>query len=55
LNGFIADKVTDSDQEINQLKFGSGFEGITDMEVGPDGYLYVLSFGKFMLYKISPK
>ena len=55
LNGSIADKVSDSDQEINQLIFGSGFGGITDMEVGPDGYLYVLSFGNGKLYKISPK
>jgi glucose/arabinose dehydrogenase len=35
--------------------FGSGFGGITDMEVGPDGYLYVLSFDRGMLYRISPK
>lgn len=55
LNGSIADKVTDSNQEMNHLIFGSGFGGITDMEIGPDGYLYVLSFGKGMLYKISPK
>ena len=55
LNGSIADKVIDSDQEMNQLIFGTGFGGITDMEVGPDGYLYVLSFGKGMLYRISPK
>ena len=55
LNGSITDKVTDSDQEMNQLIFGTGFGGITDMEVGPDGYLYVLSFGKGMLYRISPK
>ena len=46
LNGSIPDKVIDSDQEINRLIFGTGFGEITDMEVGPDGYLYVLSFGK---------
>ena len=55
LNGSVADKVTDFNQEMNHLIFGSGFGGITDMEIGPDGYLYVLSFGKGMLYKISPK
>lgn len=55
LNGSIADKVIDSDQEMNRLIFGTGFGGITDMEIGPDGYLYVLSFGKGMLYRISPK
>lgn len=55
LNGTLADKVADSDQELGDLIFGSGFAGITDMDVGPDGYLYVLSFGKGAIYKISPK
>jgi len=55
LNGTLADMVADSDQELGELIFGSGFAGITDMDVGPDGYLYVLSFGKGAIYKISPK
>ena len=55
LAGTLADKVADSDEEASQLIFGSGFGGITDMEVGPDGYLYVLSFGKGSIYRISPK
>ncbi len=55
LNGTLADKVADSDQELAESIFGSGFAGITDMDVGPDGYLYVLSFGKGAIYKISPK
>lgn len=39
-----------SDREVNDPKenqpivFGQGFGGITDIEVGPDGYMYVLSF-----------
>ncbi len=55
LSGALGDKVADSDEEVNQLMFGSGFGGITDLDVGPDGYLYVLSFGKGAIYKISPK
>jgi aldose sugar dehydrogenase len=55
LNNSLADKIADSDQEISNFIFGSGFAGITDMDVGPDGYLYVLSFGKGEIYKISPK
>lgn len=55
LNGSIAYKVSDSIQEMNKLIFGSGFGGITDMEVGPDGFLYVLSYGNGMLYRVSPK
>ena len=35
--------------------FADGFGGITDLEVGPDGYLYVLSLGLGTLFKIVPK
>jgi glucose/arabinose dehydrogenase/plastocyanin len=35
------------------LIFGQGFGGITDIQVGPDGYLYVLSY-EGSLYKILP-
>lgn len=55
LDGNLSDRVADSDKELNDVIFASGFTGITDMEVGPDGYLYVLSFGKGAIYKISPK
>jgi hypothetical protein len=32
--------------------FGTGFGSITDLEIGPDGFLYVLSFNDGILYKI---
>ena len=34
--------------------FNQGFGGITDIEVGPDGYLYVVSIGKGAIYRIVP-
>jgi glucose/arabinose dehydrogenase len=43
LEGSLADKVANYNED-SPLVFASGFNGITDMEVGPDGYLYVLSF-----------
>jgi hypothetical protein len=43
LDGPLADKVAE-DEEIEQVVFGNGFGGITDIDVGPDGYLYVLAF-----------
>jgi aldose sugar dehydrogenase len=52
--GALADKQVNSPKEVIPLIFGSGFGGITDLEVGPDGYLYVLTyFGE--IYKIMPK
>jgi aldose sugar dehydrogenase len=47
------------DREVNDPKenqpfvFGQGFGGITDIEVGPDGYLYVLSYTG-SLFRILP-
>jgi aldose sugar dehydrogenase len=34
--------------------FNQGFGGITDLEVGPDGYLYIVSIGKGTIYRIVP-
>jgi hypothetical protein len=34
----------DPGDEDSDILFGTGFGGITDVEVGPDGYLYVLTF-----------
>lgn len=45
LNGMLVDKVADDDVELDSVTFGTGFGSITDVEVGPDGYLYVLLYG----------
>jgi glucose/arabinose dehydrogenase len=54
LEGPIADKVAETDAEVEELIFGSEFGAITDLEIGPDGYLYVLSFGQGAIYRIHP-
>src|SRR6476619_7901590 len=46
LNGALADKVGSGEDNTEQIEFASGFGGITDMQLGPDGYLYVLVFDK---------
>ena len=43
LQNQLSDKIADTNKEIAEVTFGTGFGGITDMQVGPDGYLYVLS------------
>jgi hypothetical protein len=53
LPGPLKDKVADKPAEINDIVFAKGFGGITDLQVGPDGYLYVLSSGK--IFRIIPK
>jgi len=52
LNKNLLDKVVDDDEEADSLIFGTGFGGISDIETGPDGYLYVLSFKEGKLYMI---
>lgn len=54
LPGRLADKVADTDDEIRNMIFGSNFGGISDIEIGPDGYLYVLSFARGTIYRIVP-
>ena len=54
LDNGLEDLVADSQQEVDAVTFGTGFVGgITDIETGPDGYLYILAFGGD-LYRIVP-
>ena len=67
LNGELSDKVANRSMELEPVIFGRGFNGISDIEIGPDGYLYVVSYsyvcdpsiGQVLdegtIYKISPK
>jgi aldose sugar dehydrogenase len=54
LNGSLADRIAQDKEELEDIIVGTGFLGITDIEVGPDGYLYVLSFGDGAIYRIMP-
>jgi aldose sugar dehydrogenase len=70
-DGPLADKVANAPNETKSIIFGTGFGGptplfikkhtdiggITDIEVGPDGYLYVLTFRQTQgaIFRIVPK
>lgn len=49
----LSNLVVDNEDELSAITFGSGFGGITDIETGPDGSLYVLSYGDGIIYEIS--
>jgi aldose sugar dehydrogenase len=51
----LKDLVADDVNESNSVKFGSGFNGITDVKRSPDGLLYVVSIKDGKLYRIVPK
>jgi aldose sugar dehydrogenase len=52
-NSALSDRVADNSSELNELVFGTGFGGITDIQVGPDGFLYVVSFSG-QIFVVSP-
>jgi glucose/arabinose dehydrogenase len=58
-NGFVfngaglADLVADNSGQLDETIIATGFAGITDLKVGPDGRLYVVSFGDGKIYAIS--
>jgi len=44
LDGPLRDMVADNITELQKVIFGQGFGGITDIQVGLDGFLYVLTY-----------
>jgi glucose/arabinose dehydrogenase len=55
----LSDLIADSDDEISAVTFGTGFTGISDIETGLDGNLYILTFdrereGLGSLYRVLP-
>jgi aldose sugar dehydrogenase len=54
LEGVLEDKVAANVGELNSVILGTGFRSVTDIEVGPDGYLYILMFGPGKIFRIVP-
>ena len=55
LSGPLTDKVADSHDELDDVVFAGGFHLVSDLEIGPDGYLYVVAFNEGKIYKVLPK
>jgi glucose/arabinose dehydrogenase len=49
----LQDLVADNADEVATVTLGTGFGGITDIETGPDGYLYILTYTG-SVYRIVP-
>jgi glucose/arabinose dehydrogenase len=55
LNGSLVDKIANSAEEVKSHILLYGLGGITDIQVGPDGYLYFSTLGKpYYEEEISP-
>ena len=54
----LTDLIADNEEEMSAIAVGTAFRGITDIETGPDGFLYLLtvdreSDGEGKIYRIS--
>ena len=58
LAGDLADSVYSKKEDYGNAVFGENFGVITDLKVGPDGYLYVVSASRGVdqgaIYRIIP-
>ena len=50
----LQDLVQNEDDPNEEIIFGIGFNGVTDLKFGPDGYLYVLSVFDRTIYRVMP-
>lgn len=57
LEGDLAEKIADTEEEFEGVTFAEDIGPITDLKVGPDGYLYVtiLGYGDGKIVRILPQ
>jgi glucose/arabinose dehydrogenase len=51
----LADNVHNIGESMDEIIFGTGFGCVTDIEVGPDGLLYIVSLSEEKIFRIIPK
>ena len=54
LDGPLRDKIADTDKELQSVLWAGNLGLITDMDVGPDGFLYFVVFNEGKVYRIVP-
>jgi len=50
----LQDNLVDDGDSMDEIVIGTGFSCITDIERGPDGFLYLISLGERTIYRILP-
>ena len=53
LKGQLENKIAYKDEDLANYIFGKNFGVISDITVGPDGYLYIVSFTRGDVYRID--
>ena len=55
VEAYLQDLVVNEDESLDEIIVGTGFGCITDIERGPDGFLYVVSLSEGVIYRITPQ
>lgn len=50
----LSDNVLNIDESMDEILFGTNFGCVTDIEQGPDGFLYIVSLSNGAIYRIIP-
>ena len=53
-NSFLQDNVVNKNETMDEIIIGTGFGCVTDIERGPDGFLYVVSLSEGTIFRIMP-
>ena len=51
---FLQDKMVNKNETMDEIIIGTGFGCVTDIERGPDGFLYVVSLSEATVFRILP-
>ena len=51
----LADRVLNTGESMGEILLGTGFGCVTDIEMGPDGLLYIVSLSDGKIYRLIPK
>jgi len=53
-SSFLQDNVVNKNETMDEIIIGTGFGCVTDIEKGPDGFLYVVSLSEGTIFRILP-
>jgi len=53
-SSFLQDNIINKNESMDEIIIGTGFGCVTDIERGPDGFLYVVSLSESAIFRILP-
>ena len=53
-SSFLQDKIINKNESMDEIIIGTGFGCVTDIERGPDGFLYIVSLSEGTVFRILP-